>query len=66
MSEYITKQGDRIDWVCLDYYGRDDGDIVEQVWKANPELKVRHTFEAGVKVKLPALSEPSQDNNTLW
>lgn len=49
---YTTKDGDVLDQICWQYYGKTD-DVVEQVMKENPHLaKLDVVFVAGVKIVL--------------
>lgn len=66
MTQYRTKDGDTLDWVCWKYYGTMSG-AVEAVLEANPRLAdYGPVLPAGVLVSLPELPEPVSDGVSLW
>lgn len=68
-ATYRTRQGDVLDAICLAYYGRTDGRIVEQVLDANPGLAaLGPVYAAGVLITLPAAAAPEarQTGVRLW
>lgn len=63
--KYRTSDGDVLDMICWEYYGRVEG-TVEAVLKANPGLADQGaTFPAGVKIELPDLSDAVAETKTL-
>ncbi|WP_027390858.1 tail protein X [Chrysiogenes arsenatis] len=63
---YRTSDGDMLDWICYQHYGRTAG-AVEAVLVANPGLSARGpVLSAGVLLVLPVL--PPQENTVvrLW
>lgn len=64
--EYTTKDGDVIDQICWQHYGRTAG-LVEQVLEANPHLaEYPIILDAGVVIKLPVLEPVQQQVLTKW
>ncbi len=65
---YRTKDGDMLDRICWEYYGRESG-AVETVLEANPGLGDKGpVFDAGQEITLPTL-EPNTIESTsvrLW
>jgi phage tail protein X len=64
---YTTKDGDVLDQICQQYYGKTLG-IVEQVLEANRHLELEpDKLEAGVKIALPQITQ-NQETQTvkLW
>jgi phage tail protein X len=64
---YITKDGDVLDQICQNYYGK-TSKIVEQVIEANPHIvELDTTFEAGIKITLPdIIQEKASETVKLW
>ena len=64
---YITKDGDVLDQICQNYYGK-TSKIVEQVIEANPHIvELEPVFEAGIKITLPDISgEKESETVKLW
>ena len=61
MPEYVTRQGDRVDYVCWKHYGTERSGTVEAVLEANPGIgEYGNTLPAGVRITLPELSRPAQ------
>lgn len=53
---YITKDGDMLDKICWEYYGKSSG-YMEQVLAANPGLaELGPVYDAGVSIELPTIS----------
>ncbi len=67
MQQYLTRDGDTLDWICRKQYGREAG-AVEAVLEANPGLAaLGPVYDAGVRVELPSLPEaPAQSAVRLW
>jgi len=60
MSEYTTRQGDRIDYICWKHYGTERGGTVEAVLEANPGIGAYGpTLPAGLAITLPELTKPA-------
>jgi phage tail protein X len=53
MVNYVTKEGDVLDWICWKHYGTTA--VFEQILAANPDL-TDEKLSAGVVVKLPYIS----------
>ena len=64
---YNTKDGDVLDQVCQNYYGK-TSKIVEQVIEANPHIvELDATFEAGIKITLPDIIQQKESEIVkLW
>ena len=64
---YITKDGDVLDQICQNYYGK-TSKIVEQVIEANPHIvELEPVFEAGIKIILPDITEEKESETVkLW
>lgn len=61
MSDYITRQGDTLDFLCWRHYGTERGGTVEAVLNANPGIgDYGPVLPAGVAVVLPDLVQPAQ------
>lgn len=57
MASYTTKDGDMLDAICDEHYGRTDGTL-EMVLDANRALAYQPTvLEAGLVIELPDLPE---------
>lgn len=53
---YITKDGDMLDKICWEFYGKSSG-YMEQVLAANPGLaELGPVYNAGVSIELPEIS----------
>ena len=53
---YITKDGDMLDKICWEYYGKSSG-YMEQVLAVNPGLaELGPVYNAGVSIELPEIS----------
>lgn len=69
MANYITRQGDQVDYICWKYYGTDRSGVVERVLEDNPGLAgFGHTLPAGINIVLPdiTLPEASAEPIRLW
>lgn len=69
MADYITKDGDRVDWICWRYYGRYRGGAVEAVLKANKGLADHGLLlPAGISITLPDIPKPTKGDSVikLW
>ena len=64
---YTTKDGDILDHICQQYYGKTSG-IVEQVLEANRHLELEpDTLDAGTKIVLPEVNQNEQQETVkLW
>ncbi len=55
-QNYVTRDGDMLDWICWKHYGRTVG-AVEAVLAANRDLAtLGPVYTAGVKIVLPDLA----------
>ena len=69
MSNYITSQGDTIDWICWKHYGTSRNGTVEAVLAANTWLSnYGPILPAGVRIVLPDLAAPAVEHAVihLW
>lgn len=66
-TRYITNDGDTVDRLCWQHYGRQNG-AVEAVLAANPHLLNRPVLTKGITVILPTLSstEAVKPARRLW
>lgn len=63
MATYMTRDGDMLDVICLQYYGRANG-AVEVVLDRNPALAaLGPVYVVGVQIELPDL--PPNIKNTI-
>lgn len=64
---YTTKDGDVLDQICQNYYGK-TSKIIEQVIEANPHIiELEAVFEAGIKITLPdIISIQESETVKLW
>lgn len=64
---YTTKDGDILDQICQNYYGK-TSKIVERVIEANPHIvELEPVFEAGIKITLPDITEEKESETVkLW
>lgn len=67
MAEYITKDGETLDYIVWKYYGKTDG-ILERVLVINRHLaRFDAVLPAGVVITLPEITQPSNSNKIkLW
>lgn len=68
MAEYTTREGDVLDAICWEHYGRTDG-VVEAVLEANPGLaSLQVSLPVGTVITLPDLPKPPVDGVVvkLW
>ena len=66
---YRTRDGDMLDRICFDYYGKTNHRIVEQVLEANPSLADKGVIlKTGIIITLPELeATPSTASKVnLW
>ena len=68
MTEYITKDGDRLDQIIRQHYGTLNNDLFRLVMAANENLTYTSVFAAGVKVNLPVATDlqSQQPSLKLW
>lgn len=69
MTKYMTRQGDKVDFICWKFYGSERNGSVEAVFAANPGLANRGTtLEAGITIILPPLPEATKPDKAikLW
>lgn len=65
MTEYITRQGDTLDYICWKFYEQQSG-AVEVVLEANQNLAdLGPILPAGVTVILPELEKPATEVQPL-
>ena len=64
---YTTKDGDVLDQICQNYYGK-TSKIAEQVIEANPHIvDLEPVFEAGIKITLPDIIQQKESETVkLW
>jgi phage tail protein X len=62
---YVTKEGDVLDWICWKHYGTTA--VLEQILAANPTL-TDEKLPAGVTVKLPYITsiKSKKQEIKLW
>ncbi|PZQ21157.1 MAG: phage tail protein [Sphingopyxis macrogoltabida] len=67
-AEYLTRDGDMVDWIASKHYGATDNRTVEIVLEANPGLADRgEALPAGLTVILPDIERPAKrDGVRLW
>ena len=63
---YRTREGDMLDQICLEYYGRMD--VVVEVLAANPTLADQPpVLPAGLVIELPVIvTEQEETRLRLW
>jgi len=65
MSEYVTKEGDRWDWISYKFYKNPH--LYHYIVEANPHLSVEvvqsPVLPAGIKLYIPSIpeSEPTEE-----
>lgn len=65
MTNYLTAQGDTLDWICWKFYGQQSG-AVELVLDANPGLGDQGpVYPAGLELVLPDLPQPASEVQPL-
>lgn len=58
-AEYITRDGDMVDWICWGHYGEQSG-AVERVYEANQWLSdFGPQLPAGMTIVLPDIPRPA-------
>ena len=68
-TQYTTKQGDTVDYICWKHYGSERGGTTEAVLEANMGLAARGAvLPAGIRIKLPAITLPvaTEKSIELW
>ena len=64
-SEYLTGEGDTVDFICWKFYGQQSG-AVELVLEANRDLADRGPLlPAGLRLVLPDLPRPATEVQPL-
>ena len=64
-TQYRTRQGDLLDWLCWRHYGRIGG-ALEQVLAANPNLAAQGpVLPAGLSIRLPSLDRETSAATVL-
>lgn len=64
-SEYMTSDGDTLDFICWKFYGQQSG-AVELVLEANRDVAdVGPVMPAGVRLVLPELPRPAAEVQPL-
>lgn len=61
-TEYITRDGDRLDLICFKAYG--DAYNWRPVIDANPALPLQDIFPAGIRLVVPILETPATQTQT--
>lgn len=62
MTQYITRDGDMLDKICLNFYGKTEG-MVEEVLKVNRELAdIGEVLPSGIFIWLPEVD--NKDNTS--
>jgi phage tail protein X len=61
-TEYITKDGDRLDLICFRAYGDPFG--WRSIIDANPALPIQDVFPAGIRLVIPIIEQPSTQTPT--
>ncbi|MGQ3289050.1 tail protein X [Sphingopyxis sp.] len=67
-AQYVTRDGDMVDWIAQKHYGATSNRTVEIVLEANPGLADRgEKLPAGITITLPAVDRPAKREGTrLW
>lgn len=67
-TTYSSREGDMVDAIVWEKYGRTDGQIVEQVMDANPVLADHGpVLPANIVITLPDVQQESSKKTTrLW
>lgn len=69
MLEYLTKDGDTVDYIVWKQYGSTDNRVVEQVLAANKGIsELGPVLPAGTLINFPAIiqAEPIKAKVKLW
>lgn len=68
LAEYLTRDGDTIDFICWKHYGRTDSGLVEHVLQYNQNVAFNGPIlPAGLTIQLPdAPSQTEQGGTALW
>ncbi len=67
-TTYITKDGDMLDLICLEVYGRSKG-VTEHVLNHNARLAdLGPVFSSGIEIVMPDLPQASENDTRikLW
>lgn len=69
--KYTTKEGDRLDIICRNYYGAKNGVFETVLYEVtNYDITTTEVFPTGVVVDLPTISASdtiqTQEEHTLW
>ncbi|WP_067517822.1 tail protein X [Endozoicomonas ascidiicola] len=66
-AQYLTREGDCLDLICLNYYHRTDSVTLQAVIRHNYWLREQPAIlPAGLIIKLPNLPAPEPETVTLW
>jgi len=66
--EYVSSQGDTVDYIAWKHYGSTEGGVVEAIFEANPKLANQPVeLSPGVIIILPDVVTPkAEEMVTLW
>ena len=64
MTEYVTKEGDRVDLLVFKFYG--DTKYMQLFLEANPGISRRHFLKAGLTLYFPEKPTEIIDEKRLW
>ena len=64
MTEHISKEGDRIDRLVLDFYG--DTKYIQLFLDANPGIAIYDFLPAGITLYFPEKPVEITTNKRLW
>jgi len=66
--EYVSSQGDTVDYIAWKHYGNTEEGVVEAIFEANPGLaKQPAELSPGIIIILPEVVTPEpQEMITLW
>lgn len=66
-AQYLTRSGDCLDLICLQYYQRADSETLQAVIRHNYWLREQPAMlPAGLIIELPNLPAPKPATVTLW
>lgn len=68
MAQYITRNGESVDYIAAKYYGSTSNLVVETVLAANPGLAdYGPLLPSNIEITLPDLPKPAQSDGVhLW
>ena len=67
MAEYITRAGDRLDWIALDQYGSVTSEGVQSIIYANPDFDFSNAvLEQGITLEVPNTLAVPQFSEVEW